>query len=239
MSGHVGVDGVETDVIDLVDIDMGDVALNGGALDAIHRGVRLAPGETIIWQGSPSWRSAARDMFHMRGLSLYFVLLFALDAYQAWTKQIPAAKAIHDSVPLLVITALALAIIGAVAWFSSRTTRYIVTQRRVILHYGIAMPATLALPLTQIVGASVSVRRDHTGDIALVLKAGNHMPFLKLWPLARAWHITKPQPMLRGVPQAAVVAGLLVRALHAAERQRTAMRTGSTTQGKVLELLSA
>ena len=52
------------------------------------------------------------------------------------------------------------------------------------------------------------MRRDGTGDIALVLKAGNRMPILKLWPLARAWHVSAPQPMLRAVPQAAVVSGL-------------------------------
>ena len=244
MSGHVGVDGmdldaVEINAVDMGDIKMGDLELNGIDLDAIQRGTRLAPGEAVVWQGSPSWRSAARDVFHMRGLALYFLLLFGLDAYQAWSKHIPTAKAVHDSVPLLVISVFALTIVGTIAWFSSRTTRYIVTQRRVILHYGIAMPATLALPLTQIVGASVSLRRDHTGDVALVLKAGNHMPFLKLWPLARAWHITRPQPMLRGVPQAAVVAGLVVRALRAAEHRRAATRTGSTIQEKVLELLSA
>ena len=215
MSGHVGVDGMEMD-----GIEMSDTVLTGRDIDAIHRGTRLAPGEAVVWQGSPTWRSAARDVFHMRGLALYFGLLFALDAYQAWTKHIPAAKALHDSVPLLMITVLALAFVGAMAWFSSRTTRYVVTQRRVILHYGIAMPATLSLPFKQIVTASVSVRRDHTGDIALALRGGNRMAFLKLWPLARAWHITQPQPMLRGVPQAAVVAGLVVRALHVAEQKR-------------------
>ena len=228
MSGHVGVDGIE-DAVSLKAID----------LEAIQRGTRLAPGEAVIWQGSSKWRIVARDVFHMRGLALYFALLFAFDGYQAWSKRIPAATAIHDSVPLFVISVFALTIVGTIAWFSSRTTRYVVTERRVILHYGIAMPATLSLPMSQIVSASVSVKRDHTGDIALLLKSGNHMPFLKLWPLARPWHITKPQPMLRGVPQAAVVAGRLVRALQVAAQQRAAAQAGSTVQERVPELLSA
>ena len=206
----------------------------------IHRGNQLAPGETILWRGSPGWRGLARDVFHMRGIAVYFALLFALDAYQAWAKTIPAAKAVHDSVPLLVITVLALAIVGAIAWLAGRTTRYTITDRRVILHYGIAMPATLSLPFAQIATASVSVNRDHTGDIALALRDGQRMPFLKLWPLARPWHVTQPQPMLRRVPQAALAGTLLVRALQAADQTRSgAVTYDVTVQEHVPELLSA
>ena len=193
--------------------------------DEIHRGNQLAPGEAIVWRGAPSWRDMARDVFHMRAIAAYFAVLFALDAYQAWGKGIPVPKAVHDSVPLAMITVFALGIIGTIAWFTGRTTRYTITDRRVILHYGVALPATLSLPFSQIVTASVAVRRDHTGDIALVLKPGNRMPFLKLWPLARAWHLSEPQPMLRGVPRAAVVGGLLTRALQIAEQTRRARHT--------------
>ncbi len=234
MSGHVGVDGIEIDAI-----DVGDIALNVRDLAAIHRGTRLAPGEEIVWRKSPSWAGIARDVFHIRGLAAYFGLLFALDAYQAWGKGLPVAKAVHDSVPLLFITVLTLAFVGAIAWFSSRTTRYTITDRRVILNYGIAMPATLSLPFAQIVTTSVSVNRDHTGDIALALRDSNHMPFLKLWPLARPWYVTKPQPMLRRVPQAALVGCLLVRRLQAAEQTRAAMKAGSTVREQLPELLSA
>lgn len=202
----------------------------------VFRGRELAPGEAVVWRGAPSWRKVARDIFHLRAATAYFALLFVLDAGEAWRKNIPVGKAIHDSVPLLVITLLALGIVCSIAWFSGRTTRYTITDRRVILNYGIAMPATLSIPFSQIVTAAVAVKHDHAGDIALVLKEGNRMPFLKLWPLARPWHLSHPQPTLRLVPQAAVVGGLLVRALQASEQKRQSVPAIARPPVPALEL---
>ncbi len=185
----------------------------------VFRGNQLAPGEVRLWQGRPLFRRVAFDIFHARGIAAYFVGLFVLDAYQAWAKHIPLPVAIHNSVPLAVIIGVASGLLLAAAWLVTLTTRYEVTDRRVILRYGMALPATLSLPYSQIVKASLAVNGDHTGDIALVLKEGNHMPYMKLWPLARAWQLSHPEPTLRGVPRAAVTGALLARSLatrHAA-----------------------
>ena len=179
------------------------------------RGNQLAPGEACLWQGSPLFRRVAFDVFHARGIAAYFVGLLALDAYQAWAKQIPLALAIRNSVPLVLIIALAGGLLLAAAWLVKLTTRYQVTDRRVILRYGMALPVTLSLPYSQIITVSVAINRDHTGDVALMLKEGNHMPYLKLWPLARAWRLSHAEPMLRGMSQAAVVGALVARALAA------------------------
>lgn len=189
-------------------------------LEDIHRGNRLAPGEELVWRGGASTRGVIRDVFHLRAIAGYFVVILAFDAFQAWMKGMTLAKAVHDSVPLVVVALLALGIFTTLAVAMARSLRYTLTDRRVILHFGVALPATLSLPYTQIVTCAVAVRRDHTGDIALTLKSGNRMPILKLWPLARAWRIAAPQPMLRAVPQAAVVSGLLARALQEAHRER-------------------
>ena len=190
----------------------------------IHRGIRLAPGEAIVWRGGPPVGAGAPPQLPPPAAGGDIALLFALDAFQAWNKGLPLAKAVHDSVPLAAITVAALAILGALAALTARSTRYTVTDRRVVLNYGIAMPATLSLPYAQISSVAVAVRRDHGGDLALVLKGGNRMPYLKLWPLARPWHLSAPQPTLRLVPRAAVVGGLVVRALQAAEQARAAER---------------
>ncbi len=190
--------------------------------EQIFRGNRLAPGELVVWQGKPTFRCVVRDIFHLRGVSLYVAALLALDAYQAWAKQIPLAKAIHNSVPLFLGLAVAAAIFTALAYMTARTTQYTITSRRVIMKYGMALPATLSLPYRQIVGASVQVDSDHSGRIALLLRADNHMPYLKLYPLARAWKLARPEPMMRAVPQVALVASLVTRALQAAEQTRRA-----------------
>lgn len=187
----------------------------------IRNGNALAPGESVIWAGQPSLRRVARDALHLRGIAVYFGLLFVLDAAQAWKKSIPLAQALHDTVPLVAITCLVLAILGLVSYLVSRS-RYTITNHRVILRYGIAMPATLSIPLSQIVSTAVATNDDGTADVALALKSGNHMPYLKLWPHARAWHVSQPQPMLRCLADGGQVATTLARALQAAEGGRIA-----------------
>ena len=172
-----------------------------------------------MWAGKPTFRGVARDALHLRGVTAYFAVLFALDAYQAWRKAIPLGQALHDSVPLAAITALSLGILAFVAWLVAGS-RYTITDRRVILRYGIALPATLSIPMSQIAETAVSSRADDTADIALVLKAGNHMPYLKLWPHARPFKLSHPQPMLRGIADGEAVATVLSRALQAAEGGR-------------------
>lgn len=191
-------------------------------LDSIAKGTRLAPDEAIVWQGHPSWRLMARDVFHLRLLVAYVAFLVCLDAYQAWTKAIPLGKAMHDSVPLAVIIVALLANVAGIAWLTARNTRYTITTHRMILAYGIALPATLAIPHARIKKIELALGAKHHGDIALGLGSGDHMPYLKLWPHARPWCLAHPQPMLRCVPQAAVVAGLATRAIAMAAQDRIA-----------------
>ena len=191
-------------------------------LDSIAKGTRLASDEAVVWQGHPSWRLMAREVFHLRLLVAYLTFLVGLDVYQAWAKAIPLEKALHDSVPLAVIIVALLAAVLGIAWLTARSTRYTITTRRVILAYGIALPATLAIPHARIKKIELALgARDH-GDIALSLEAGDHMPYLKLWPYARPWRLAHPQPMLRCVPQAAIVAGLATRAVATTAQERIA-----------------
>ena len=196
----------------------------------IFRGNRLANDEAIVWRGRPSWYGLACDAFHLRAIAGYFAIIIALNVYQAWSKHLAFAKALHGSVPLLVAVAGAMLVVAGLAWLTARTTRYTITDRRVILHYGVAMPATLSLPYSQIVKASVAIHKDHSGDIPLVLRNGNRMPYLKLWPLAKPWAVAEPQPMLRRVPKAAVVGGLLVRAIASAAHEAEALRISEAAQ---------
>ena len=184
--------------------------------EKIHRGDHLAPGEAVVWQGSPKTGAFLHRVFHVPVIAAYFLILQILNAWQAYVKAMPLQSAIRASLPLLGVSVVALAIFVAFAWFSARTTRYIVTDRRVILKYGIAMPATLSIPFSKIATLSVAVRRDHTGDISLKLTADNHIGYLKLWPHARSWHLKRPQPTLRSVPAGGMVAALMTRAINAA-----------------------
>ena len=76
-----------------------------------------------------------------------------------------------------------------------------------------ALPARLVIPYAAIAGVDVRIHGDGTGDLALKLKPGQGVPYLKLWPHARPWRFLRPEPMLRGLPDAGTAAALLCRRL--------------------------
>ena len=175
----------------------------------------LMPGERVLWRGRPSWRALARDMLHIRIVALYLALFLIWGAYQDRSHGLGPVPTLLAGLPLLM---LGLAILGACAgfaWAYARTTRYTVTTERCVLEFGMALTATLSVPLRRIGTVSVALRSDGGGDIPLALKPGRRVPFLKLWPYARPWHFQAPQPMLRGVRDAARVAFLVSEAAAA------------------------
>jgi hypothetical protein len=180
------------------------------------------PGERILWQGAPSVRGVLRRVFHARVVALYFALLLLADLAAIRLHHLGRLAALRGGVPVVLTAVAVLAILAAFAWGIGRTTRYTVTDRRVVLQFGLALPATLVLPMHRIAAASVRVRADHTGDIPLRLYPGERVGFAKLWPHVRPWHLGQPQPMLRDVPQAAATVTLLCRALTAAAAARAA-----------------
>ena len=114
-------------------------------------------------------------------------------------------------VPALVATLVLL----LMSWLIAATTHYTITDKRVVMQIGVALPIALTLPLKRIVSADVKLNADGTGDIPLAL-GRQKLAYLLVWPHARPWHLRQPQPMLRAVPHARDVAGILSRALLAA-----------------------
>jgi hypothetical protein len=77
------------------------------------------------------------------------------------------------------------------------------------------LPITMNIPFSKIGAAALRAYADGSGDIPLTLVAGERMPWWALWPHARPWRFSQPEPMLRAIPQAAVVAEILAEALAA------------------------
>ena len=167
---------------------------------------RLPPGEQILWQGRPEWKRLALGAFHVRGVAIYFAALIVLGVSRgAWTG---AALTLGAGL-------VGIGVIALIAWGSARTTLYTLTNKRVVMRIGIALPKCFNLPLTLIGSAGLSLNRDGTGDIPLQLLGPQRLGYLVLWPHARPWHVNETQPMLRAIPDAQVVAALLARACGA------------------------
>lgn len=191
----------------------------------------LPDGETLLWQGAPDWRSLARHALHVRKLVLYFGVILALRFVSLWGAGADALDALLGTVWLLPPAALAVALAGGLAWLVSRTTVYTLTDRRVVMRVGIVLTLTFNLPLRRIEAAALHTRPDHHGDIALTLDRSTRIAYLHLWPHARPWRVTRTQPMLRALPDAAEVARMLTQAwgdARQSERPTVATATAPT-----------
>jgi hypothetical protein len=176
----------------------------------------LAKGERLLWQGMPRARAFAVRVFHMRLVVAYFALLFAARVaigvieHQPWLESVGVASRL--AVPLAIVMVL----LGGLAVLYSRSTRYSVTDRRVLVQFGAVLPMTLNIPFRQVTSAAVKEYADGSGDIPLAVIGEQRLKFLLLWPHVRPWRLKNVEPMIRSVPQVREVANLLVGALTAA-----------------------
>ena len=176
----------------------------------------LPAGERLLWQGEPDWRLLARHGFHIRKFALYFGALLTWRGITAWYDGGTVAAVLGSMLWPVPLAALALGFIATLAWLVGRTTVYTLTDRRVVMRIGIVLTVTFNLPMSRIETVRMhALGQAGAGDIALVLDPKDRIGYMHLWPHARPWHFRRTEPMLRALPQADLVARLLVDALAA------------------------
>jgi hypothetical protein len=175
----------------------------------------LPEGETILWQGEPNWLRLAEQAFHVRAVGAYFLLMLVWRTGSAVAGGEAPVRAIESAAAVAPLALLAVGILGFLAWLNSRTTVYTITNRRVVMRFGAAIPRAINIPFVIIESAALKPLANEAGDVALTLKAPNKIPFLHLWPHARPWRMGSPQPTLRAIADARSVAGILANAMQA------------------------
>ena len=177
---------------------------------------KLPRNERLLWQGQPDVRMVALRVFHLRKLALYFGGLIALRAAFQWSDGVPLGDMLAALGWPLALSAMCLGAMGALAWATARTAVYTITDKRVVMRVGIVLTLTFNLPLRCIAAASLARLAGGHGDISLALEGSDRIAWFHLWPHVRPWQLRRPEPMLRAVPEAEYVAGLLVQAWSAA-----------------------
>ncbi len=179
----------------------------------------LPQGERILWQGSPDTLQLAIHAYHIRSVALYFALLSGWGAINA----LRGTGGWMGVAMTLAVGVLALGVIGLIAWGAARTTVYTLTNKRIVLRFGIALPKCVNLPLSKIGAADLALQGKGTGDIALHLNERQRLGWMQLWPHARPWKLAHVQPMMRSIRDSQRVAGLLARTIGAAQGSPVAM----------------
>jgi hypothetical protein len=164
-------------------------------------------GELVLWQGRPNTLALARQAMGLTWVAAYFVAL------AIWRASVISdgsfASTLAVMLPYLAIGLVACAIILAAAAVQARATVYTLTTARVAMRVGAALTVTLNLPYRQIGSASLDLKRNGTGTIALQTLGETRLSYLVCWPHVRPWHVAKTQPALRCIPDAARVAQML------------------------------
>lgn len=195
---------------------------------------RPPAGETVLWQGSPQWRVMARRAFHIRMVAVYLGALWLWLAASTLSGGQAGATVLWQAEMLAGNLALGLTALGLIAlfcWLVQRTTIYTVTNRRIVIRFGIALPLTVNVPFAIVAGAGVTADRDGSGDIALALLPAKRVSYPIMWPHARPWKLSRAEPMLRGLPDAVRAAQVLSRALAASAAQTAPSLPNAATAG--------
>lgn len=174
---------------------------------------RLPPGETLLWQGAPDWRALARAL-HVRELGVYFLVLIAIRAVTAWRGD-PVAEAVTVA-ELVGVSALVLGLICLFAKLSARSTIYTITDRRLVVRYGVALSKAVNIPFAMVSSAAIRRGAAGAGDLSLRLEPGARVPYVMMWPHVRPWRFSPAEPTLRAISDVDAVAQVLARGLAAA-----------------------
>lgn len=191
----------------------------------------LPEGEVILWQGAPRWGGIARRALHLRGLALYFALIGVLRGTALAAEGASTTDAVLGGLLMLVVGAVPIALLAGFAVLAARTSLYTITNRRVVMRVGVALPMTISLPFALMQSAGVVKHADGTGDISMALTAPHRVAWIAVWPHTKSFRLARPEPTLRALADADQAAQILARALAAhAAMPVPAMESGSNRQ---------
>ena len=187
-------------------------SVQGATTDgALSLSENLPNGEKLIWQGHPERRALATRAMYLKYIAFYLVVLIAARTGYLIMDGEPVATWSGMLVWQVLASAFVMLLIVGLAAVYSRTTRYSLTNERLIIKTGAAITIHINLPLQQITAADLREYSDGTGDITLQVSRAEKLYWLLLWPNVRSWWIRPLRPVLKGLRDAQAVAHLLVK----------------------------
>lgn len=175
----------------------------------------LPRNEHVLWRGASDARSLALGTFHVRKLAVYFAALLGLRLALQLLDGADFASALSGIALLAVLAAVALGLLSLYASLLARSTMFTITNRRVVMRCGVAVPLTVNIPFSRINAVNVRQRSDGSGEIALMPERGSRVSYVLLWPMVKPGRLVRVQPVLRGVPEVSAVAAVLADAITA------------------------
>ena len=159
----------------------------------------LPPGERVLWRGRPALWPTAFRVLHLRAILFYWALIAAGFLLWGMGGGPTAGSLAADLTWLVVVALLGTGVILALAWLIRVTTLYVLTERRIVMRVGIALPGVLNLPHERIGKVDLRRNRDGSGDLVLTPAGDERIGWLFLWPHVRPWRWKDPLPAFRAI----------------------------------------
>jgi hypothetical protein len=175
--------------------------------------------EEILWQGEPDRGGMIRRVFHARKVVIYFAILMAISAAAEISDGSNLAQIAASVGWQFTMAISALAVLCLLGWLYTRSTVYTITNQRLVMRFGVAIPMMINIPWSKI--EAVNMRRfdDGSGDIEFTLESSKRMSYLMLWPNVKSWRFSPVTPTLRSINDADQVAATLGNLLRAKLQQ--------------------
>jgi len=174
---------------------------------------QLPEGEYVLWQSAPRWTLLSQEAFHVRAVAIYFIAMFGWRVIASVTAGEPLQTVLGSILLISPIAILTVAVLAGLGWLYSRTTVYTITNKRVVIRFGVALPKAFNIPFKIIDSAAVKTLANGGGDLALTLKGDNKIAFAHLWPNVRPWKLKSPQPTFRALADVNAAATVLASAM--------------------------
>jgi len=170
----------------------------------------LPDDERVLWQGRPSWKLIARHTLKTRWIAAYFALISAWSIGTGLTEGETAAGMAASIVIFSIMAFAVFALASIYAWAVEKTTVYTVTNKRVVIRFGVALSMSLNLPFKQIETIAFGKLNGEAGNLAFALKPDQRVSWLMQWPHVRGWRFARAEPSMIALQDAQKVADLVV-----------------------------
>tara|TARA_B100001057_G_scaffold499850_1_gene612139 strand:+ start:633 stop:1256 length:624 start_codon:yes stop_codon:yes gene_type:complete len=170
----------------------------------------IPEGENVLWYGKPDWRILSWYVFGLRYLFIYLFFSILIVFYKP-RDYLHITDFFIQWLPYLISIFFVGCLFMVLSYIQSRTTHYVITDKRIIIKTGSALIFFLNAPFKRIMSIDRQQLRFGSGNISFETISKKRIPFFSSWPSVRPWYFTKPQPCFRCINNVKNVEALLSR----------------------------
>ncbi len=166
--------------------------------------------ENILWYGRPDWRILSWYVFGLRYLFVYLFISLLIVFYKP-KDYFYFSDFFGEWLPYLICIFFAGCFFVLLSYIQSRSTHYVITDKRIIIKTGSALIFFLNAPFKRIMSIDRQQLRFGFGNICFETISKKRIPFFSSWPSVRPWYFTNPQPCFRCIKNVENVESILSR----------------------------